>query len=128
MKRQPYKLKVKTYCINKGQPSQYFGLKTVEDNQVLHYAPNNWKTERGALNWAKRNGYEISEGKKVKGAGAKTLAKPTIKPKKATPAKKAPAAKKATATKKATPAKKAPAPKKATPAKTKGKRSTVAKK
>lgn len=58
-------MKVTTYTINKGQPSQYFGLMIVEedpaDNQVLPYAPNNWKTERGALNWAKKHGYEIAE-------------------------------------------------------------------
>ena len=52
---------VKTYCINKGQSSQYFGLKNATDNQVLMYAPNNWKTEKGALNWAKKHGYEIEE-------------------------------------------------------------------
>ena len=53
-------MKVTTYIINKGQPSQYYGLKSVEDNQVLYYAPNNWKTERGALNWAKKHGLEIA--------------------------------------------------------------------
>lgn len=53
-------MKVTTYVINKGQKSQYFGLMNAEDKQVLHYAPNNWKTEKGALNWAKRNGYEIA--------------------------------------------------------------------
>ena len=46
---------VETYVINKGTPSQYFGLKT-PDGEVIH-APNNWKTEKGALNWAKKNGY-----------------------------------------------------------------------
>lgn len=52
-------MKVTTYCINKGQPSQYFGLKTVKGNQVLIFAPNNWKTEKGVLRWAVKNGYEI---------------------------------------------------------------------
>lgn len=52
-------MKVITYVINKGTPSQYYGLKNKEENQVLHYAPNNWKTEKGALNWAKKHGYEI---------------------------------------------------------------------
>lgn len=52
-------MKVTIYTINKGQPTQYFGLKRVEDNQVLICAPNNWKTERGAANWAKRNGFEF---------------------------------------------------------------------
>ena len=53
-------MKVTTYVINKGQKSQYFGLKNAESGDVLHYAPNNWKTEKGALNWAKKNGYEIA--------------------------------------------------------------------
>jgi len=52
-------MKVKTYCINKGQASQYFGLKNASDNQVLHYAPNNWKTEKGALRWAVKNGLKV---------------------------------------------------------------------
>ena len=47
------KLKVKTYCINRGQPTQYYGLKNAKENSVLHSAPNNWKTERGAYGWAK---------------------------------------------------------------------------
>lgn len=52
-------MKVTTYCINKGQPTQYFGLKNAEDNQVLFFAPNNWKTEKGALRFAVKHGYEI---------------------------------------------------------------------
>ena len=52
-------MKVTTYCINKGQPTQYFGLKNAKDNQVLYFAPNNWKTEKGAIRWAIKNGYEI---------------------------------------------------------------------
>ena len=52
-------MKVTVYCINKGQPGQFFGLKNKNDNQVLHYAPNNWKTEAGALRWAVKHGYEI---------------------------------------------------------------------
>jgi hypothetical protein len=52
-------MKVKTYCINKGQPTQYFGLKNAVDNQVLYGAPNNWKTEKGAIRWAIKNGLEI---------------------------------------------------------------------
>lgn len=46
---------VSPYVINQGTQSQYFGLK-MADGTVLH-APNNWKTEQGALNWAKKNGY-----------------------------------------------------------------------
>ena len=53
-------MKVTTYIINSGRPSQYYGLKNVQDNQVLHFAPNNWKTEKGALNWAKKNGLETA--------------------------------------------------------------------
>ena len=53
-------MKVTTYCINKGTPAQYYGLKNAEENQVLVYAPNNWKTEKGALNWAKKHGYKIA--------------------------------------------------------------------
>lgn len=52
-------MKVTTYCINKGTNSQYYGLKNSEENQVLYSAPNNWKTEKGALNWAKKHGFEI---------------------------------------------------------------------
>lgn len=48
-------LKVSTYVINAGTSSQHFGLKDREGN-VLH-APNKWKTEKGALNWAKKNGW-----------------------------------------------------------------------
>ena len=40
-------MKVTTYIINKGTSSQYYGLKNAEENQVLYYAPNNWKTEKG---------------------------------------------------------------------------------
>ena len=45
---------ITAYTINAGTPSQYFGLKDAEGN-FLH-TPNNWKTEKGALNWAKKNG------------------------------------------------------------------------
>lgn len=54
-------MKVKVYVINEGTSSQYYGLKNAEENQVLYSAPNNWKTERGAKNWAKRNGFEVVE-------------------------------------------------------------------
>ena len=53
-------MKVTTYVINKGQKSQYFGLKNAESGDVLHYAPNNWKTEKGALNLEKKNRYKIA--------------------------------------------------------------------
>lgn len=54
-------MKVTTYTINERAASQYYGLKSVSENHVLHYAPNNWKTKRGAINWAKKNGYEVEE-------------------------------------------------------------------
>lgn len=79
-------MKVSTYCINKGQPSQYFGLKNAEENQVLHAAPNNWKTEKGALNWAKKHGYDTSKG-------AIMAQKKSNKPKSAKPSKPKPATK-----------------------------------
>lgn len=87
-------MKVSTYCINKGQPSQYFGLKNAEENQVLHAAPNNWKTEKGALNWAKKHGYDTSKGanmaqkKSNKPKSAKPAARPAAKPSKPKPATK----------------------------------------
>lgn len=37
---------VTTYVINEGTKSQYYGLKEVEENQVLWDAPNNWKTKK----------------------------------------------------------------------------------
>ena len=52
-------MKVKIYCINRGTPAQFFGLKLADENQVLPYAPNNWKTERGAIRWAEKNGYTV---------------------------------------------------------------------
>ena len=51
---------VTTYVINKGTPAQYFGLKNADENTVLYTAPNKWKTEKSALNWAKKHGYEIA--------------------------------------------------------------------
>lgn len=56
-----FAIKVTTYVINKGEKSQYFGLKNAEENTVLYSAPNNWKTERGAINWAKKHGFEVVE-------------------------------------------------------------------
>ena len=51
-------MKVTTYCVNKGTASQYFGLKNAEENTVLHYTPT-WKTEKGAIRWAIKNGFEV---------------------------------------------------------------------
>ena len=74
------KLKVKTYCINRGQPAQYYGLKTAKENTVLHSAPNNWKTERGAYGWAKKHGYEVPKSvEKAPKAKSKAKGKPEKK-------------------------------------------------
>ena len=51
-------MKVKVYCINKGTASQYFGLMNAKENTVLCYAPT-WKTEKGAIRWAEKNGYKV---------------------------------------------------------------------
>ncbi len=51
-------MKVKTYVINEGTSSQYYGLKNAEENTVLHYAPT-WKTEKGAIRWAEKHGLEV---------------------------------------------------------------------
>ena len=52
-------MKVKTGTINTNKPTQYFILKDAEDGRVLYSAPNNWKTERGAVRWAEKNGLEV---------------------------------------------------------------------
>jgi hypothetical protein len=54
-------MKVTTYIINKGQPTQYYGLKNASDNTVLYGAPNNWKTEKGAIRWAINHGLVVSK-------------------------------------------------------------------
>ena len=51
-------MKVKVYCINKGTVSQYYGLMNAEENFVMHYTPT-WKTEKGAIRWAEKNGFEV---------------------------------------------------------------------
>ena len=53
-------MKVTTYIINEGQPTPYFGLKDAEENTVIYSAPNNWRTEKGALNWARKHSFEIA--------------------------------------------------------------------
>ncbi len=50
---------ITVYCINKGTKAQYFGLKSVESGAVLHFAPNNWKTEAGARRWAEKHGFKV---------------------------------------------------------------------
>lgn len=51
-------MKVKITCINEGQTGQHYCIVDAEENQVLWYAPNNWKTVKGAEKWAERHGYE----------------------------------------------------------------------
>lgn len=48
---------VKIYVINKGQPSQYFGI-AHEDGTVFHYALT-YKTEKGAIRYAEKKGYKV---------------------------------------------------------------------
>lgn len=52
-------MKVKAFCINRGQPTQYFVLANAKSGDILVYAPNRWKTEKGALRWAVKNGYTL---------------------------------------------------------------------
>lgn len=54
-------MKVKVYVINKGTPSEYYGLKSDDEGDVLYGAPNNWKTRKGAERWAEKHGYEVVE-------------------------------------------------------------------
>lgn len=52
-------MKVKIFIINKNQSGQYFGLKNAEEGgNILHFSPR-WKTEKGAINWAKKHGFTI---------------------------------------------------------------------
>lgn len=50
---------VKTFEINTTDGKRY-GLKNAKTDQALYSAAAKWKTERGAINYAKRNGYEIA--------------------------------------------------------------------
>lgn len=54
---------VSVYCINEGANSKCYGLKNAEENTILRFAPNNWKTEAGAKRWAQRNGLTVKEEK-----------------------------------------------------------------
>ena len=59
---------------------RYYGLKTAKENTVLHSAPNNWKTERGAYGWAKKHGYEVPKSvEKAPKAKSKAKGKPAKK-------------------------------------------------
>ena len=55
-----------------------FRLKTAKENTVLHSAPNNWKTERGAYGWAEKHGYEVPKSAE-KASKAKAKGKPAKK-------------------------------------------------
>ena len=45
--------------INKYSNSPIYVLKNAKENTILHYAPNKWKTEKGAKNWAIKQGYKV---------------------------------------------------------------------
>lgn len=57
-------MRVKVYVINEGTSSQYYGLKNADENTILTYAPNNWKSKRGAENWAKKHGFTVVKSSK----------------------------------------------------------------
>ncbi len=89
MSKTKEKLKVKVCCINKGQKTQHYILKLAEtgNEQVLPYAPNNWKTQAGAISYAEKNGYEVvnkvapkkpSSPASKKARGEKTVYVPSI--------------------------------------------------
>lgn len=52
-------MRVTVYCINKGTSSQYFGLMNADERTVIYYAPNNWRTFKGAVKWATNHGFEV---------------------------------------------------------------------
>lgn len=52
-------IKVEAHLLGEGQPDQYYILCNKRTKDVVHYAPNKWKTEKGALTWAKNHGYRI---------------------------------------------------------------------
>lgn len=49
---------VKTFSINTTAGERY-GLINANTGNVLHCATAKWKTERGAINFAKKNGFEV---------------------------------------------------------------------
>lgn len=52
-------MEVKVFHINTTAGERY-GLKNAKTDQVLYGATAKYKTERGAINYAKRHGYEIA--------------------------------------------------------------------
>ena len=56
-------MKVYPFCINKGMTTEHYILMCVDsdgEEWVMNYAPNNWKTEKGALRYAAKRGLEIA--------------------------------------------------------------------
>ena len=53
------KMEVTVDVINKYSNSPIYVLKNAKENTILHYAPNKWKTEKGAKNWAIKQGYKV---------------------------------------------------------------------
>jgi hypothetical protein len=49
---------VKTFKINTTDGNRY-GLKNAKTGDVLYNATAKWKTERGAINYAKKRGFEL---------------------------------------------------------------------
>lgn len=52
-------MEVTVDVINKYSNSPTYILKNAKENTVLHYVPNKWKTEKGAKNWAIKQGYKV---------------------------------------------------------------------
>lgn len=52
-------MKVTTYIINEGTDDQIIFLVNAKDGTVVKNAPNDWKTERGAIRWSLNNGFEF---------------------------------------------------------------------
>lgn len=51
-------MKVQVFSINTTAGVRY-GLQSSKDGRVLYGATAKWKTAQGAINYAKRNGYEL---------------------------------------------------------------------
>lgn len=85
-------MKVKAVPINTS--SNPFYVLVTEENNVVHYAPNNWKTKGGAERWATKHGYKLKSPTKRKATKAAASTRKTTA---ATVAKKCPAKKPTTA-------------------------------
>ena len=72
--------KVTTGWYNGSDRRRYYMLYNVHTGDVLVAAPNNWKTEKGALRWALAAGHDIPAYKK-KLLQAKPKTKRRTKPK-----------------------------------------------